>query len=136
MALVTLALAVAISATGPVDYLVKGERALANNQYRAAIRNFDAALGTGMLNTTGKSMAYWNLHYCYIRVNDLDNAAESILGFIVHSLDYLDFIEGLSKENRKNHPGVLWLRRFKVRKKLDFASKRISAYWEFRNNGK
>jgi len=137
MAMVSLALAVALmAADGPIEYLTRGEEALSKDQYAAAVESFEAALDTRRLHITGQAMAYWSLHYSYIRLNNLDNAAICLLGFIVYSLDYIDFIDSLDKDERKIHPGAHWLRQFGIRSKLKFAAERISAYWEFKSNEK
>ena len=115
----------------PAYYLYHGDVAMSSGEWRRAIEFFDRAVSMYNSAASAKAMAYWNMHIAYERLGDVDGAPESLLGFIVHTLDYLDFLKELEKEDRRTHN--VWVKRFRVRQKLNRAAYKIQQYWEHRN---
>lgn len=110
-------------------YLAKGEAQMASQQWEGAVDSFEKAIATGQLWGPSIAMAYWNLFFANDRLQNIDNAAESLLGFMVHSEDFMWRIR-----NRESHPGHSWYKTFNVKKRIAFANVVLQAMWASRSN--
>lgn len=117
----------------PAYYLYHGDVAMSDGNWKQAIELFENAIKTGNVASSAKAMAYWNIHLACENLNDKDCAPEALLGFIVHALDYLDFINSLDKLDRKFHPGTRWVKKYHINRKLKRAAFKIQHYWDNRN---
>lgn len=110
-----------------------GTAALKTKQWDIATYHLEKALDYGELSTTSKAMTYWNLHIACKNIQDTDCAAESLLGFIVHSTTYVDYLNSLDARH-KNHPGFNWIEEYKIEQRLQFAAVLIQRYWRSKKN--
>lgn len=114
----------------PAYYFYQGDLAMSMGQWHRAIELFEHAVSIENISESAQAMAYWNMHIAYENIDDTNGAPTSLLGFIVHSLGYLDFLKSLDEPDRKKHPGTRWMRQYKIQNKLKRAAYKLQWYWE------
>lgn len=120
VALVALLLSIA-----PQPFLRAGDKAIRSGNWKEASISFKAAINTGRLNKGGMSIAYWNIHIAEYNLKHIDLDMDAVLGFIVYGSEFAESTQSLFKQ---------WGKKFKLKRKLNYAIALIQATWASRNN--
>ncbi len=111
------------------EALMWGNEALQKENWKTASLYFEYAIDTNDLNEIGYIMAYWNVHNCQMKLNNADESASALLGFIVHTTDYIKRME-----RHKLIWAFSWIKKFKAERRLLYAEVLLIAYWAAKNN--
>ncbi|KKK81599.1 hypothetical protein LCGC14_2811850, partial [marine sediment metagenome] len=98
------------------EALMWGNEALQKENWKTASLYFEYAIDTNDLNEIGYIMAYWNVHNCQMKLNNADESASALLGFIVHTTDYIKRME-----RHKLIWAFSWIKKFKAERRLLYA---------------
>lgn len=135
MALVsTLILTVGLVVTNPSLLLQAGDIARDEGRCDVAVSMYDKVLQSDNVSPPGKAMSYWGKHVCEERLGDIDSEAESLLGFIVHSLEVQRYVDSLPASEAESNLSAWWLRQFDINSKLITASVRMAELWNIRRD--
>lgn len=99
--------------------MARADMAFKQGNFQSAKTHIKAALDTGELNDIGTTILYWNLHYCNVALGQQDEAADAVLGFIVHARNV---------DNRQ------FIKEYELETKLATAEVMLEGYWARKSN--
>jgi hypothetical protein len=99
--------------TAQID-MAQADIAFRTGNFPLAKKHILSALNSGELSDVGTTILYWNLHYCTVALNQPDEAAEALFGFIAHAQNV---------DNKK------FAEEYELDSKLAQAELMLNAYW-------
>lgn len=130
MVISSLLISILSSGITASQYLETAEDAMMQEQWPTAIAIYNQAIDSEVLSSgPGKVIAFWGLAASYNAIDDIDNAADSLLKFIIYSIDVMDYVESIPEDKRANNNYIAWVNDFKLPLRMTMASRTIQWYW-------